>query len=287
MKTIVAVIIFGKQPSDSLTLNKLYSVKQVDFKLLIVNNGPAMVTIEDSLLQDFLNKGVELSIENCLENKPLSIIYNEVINNNKLFERFVFFDDDSDLDDGFFSDLDMTVQSNTDLQLPVILDKGVIYYPVINGRPIQEQYMYSKNNKLEYSNDLFSIGSGLVIYNSLVEKFNSINLKLFDERYALYGVDYSLFRRLSILKGSDIHVNIMICSKINHSLSRIDAEFSPWRHRERLYDVVLTKKYYSKNIFSTFFSLMKLSIIELLKGRFKNVLLIIYTFFLGHHPRCK
>lgn len=287
MKTIVAVVIFGKQPTDSLTLKKLYSIKNINYKLLIINNGPAMVTIDDSLLQSFLNnKGIELSIENYIENRPLSIIYNEVISNNKVFERFVLFDDDSDLDDDFFSDLDATVQSNTDLQLPVILDKGVIYYPVINGKPVQEQCMHSMN-KLEYSDGLFSIGSGLVIYNSLVEKFNSINMKLFDDRFALYGVDYSLFRRLSMLRNLHIDVNIIISSKINHSLSRIDDKFSPWRHKERLYDIVLTEKYYSKNIFSSLLSLIKLSMVELLKGRGRNVSLIIYTFFIGHHPRCK
>ncbi|WP_404651644.1 hypothetical protein [Raoultella terrigena] len=287
MKTIVAVVIFGKQPTDSLTLKKLYSIKNINYKLLIINNGPAMVTIDDSLLQSFLNnKGIELSIENYIENRPLSIIYNEVIGNNKVFERFVLFDDDSDLDDDFFSDLDATVQSNTDLQLPVILDKGVIYYPVINGKPVQEQCMHSMN-KLEYSDGLFSIGSGLVIYNSLVEKFNSINMKLFDDRFALYGVDYSLFRRLSMLRNLHIDVNIIISSKINHSLSRIDDKFSPWRHKERLYDIVLTEKYYSKNIFSSLLSLIKLSMVELLKGRGRNVSLIIYTFFIGHHPRCK
>lgn len=287
VKTIVAVVIFGKQPTDSLTLKKLYSIKNINYKLLIINNGPAMVTIDDSLLQSFLNnKGIELSIENYIENRPLSIIYNEVISNNKVFERFVLFDDDSDLDDDFFSDLDATVQSNTDLQLPVILDKGVIYYPVINGKPVQEQCMHSMN-KLEYSDGLFSIGSGLVIYNSLVEKFNSINMKLFDDRFALYGVDYSLFRRLSMLRNLHIDVNIIISSKINHSLSRIDDKFSPWRHKERLYDIVLTEKYYSKNIFSSLLSLIKLSMVELLKGRGRNVSLIIYTFFIGHHPRCK
>lgn len=287
VKTIVAVVIFGKQPTDSLTLKKLYSIKNINYKLLIINNGPAMVTIDDSLLQSFLNnKGIELSIENYIENRPLSIIYNEVIGNNKVFERFVLFDDDSDLDDDFFSDLDATVQSNTDLQLPVILDKGVIYYPVINGKPVQEQCMHSMN-KLEYSDGLFSIGSGLVIYNSLVEKFNSINMKLFDDRFALYGVDYSLFRRLSMLRNLHIDVNIIISSKINHSLSRIDDKFSPWRHKERLYDIVLTEKYYSKNIFSSLLSLIKLSMVELLKGRGRNVSLIIYTFFIGHHPRCK
>ncbi|MGI1250010.1 hypothetical protein ACIAIL_29835 [Raoultella ornithinolytica] len=286
MKTIVAVIIFGKMPTDSLTLNKIYNIEQVNFKLLIVNNGPSIIKMDEPLLQQYVNKGIEVDIENHIDNKPLSIIYNEVISNNEKFDRFIFFDDDSNLDNNFFSDLDMTLQNDTDLQLPVILDKGIIYYPVIDGTPIKEQDI-SLKNKLQYSNTLFSIGSGLVIYSSLVDKFKSRNMQLFDERFALYGVDYSLFRRLSILRDSNIDINIVVCSKINHSLSRVDAEFSPWRHRERLYDIVLTEKFYSKSAFLSSISLLKLSLFELLKGRVNNVLLIARTFFIGHHPRCK
>lgn len=286
MKTIVAVIIFGKMPTDSLTLNKIYNIEKLNFKLLIVNNGPSIIKMDEPLLQQYVNKGIEINIENYIDNKPLSIIYNEVISNNETFDRFIFFDDDSDLDNNFFSDLDITFQNDTDLQLPVILDKGIIYYPVIDGAPIREQDINLKN-KLQYSNSLFSIGSGLVIYSSLVEKFKSRNMQLFDERFALYGVDYSLFRRLSILRDLNIDVNIVICSKINHSLSRVDAAFSPWRHRERLYDIVLTEKFYSKSSFLSFLSLLKLSLVELLKGRVNNVLLIVHTFLLGHHPRCR
>lgn len=64
-------------------------------------------------------------------------------------------------------------------------------------------YTFNVNDKI------ISIGSGLVIYKSLVECFRKDNLKLFDERYALYGVDYSFFRRIQrIKKQYDIRPNL-------------------------------------------------------------------------------
>ncbi|HCI6877333.1 TPA: hypothetical protein NPP87_004336, partial [Klebsiella quasipneumoniae subsp. similipneumoniae] len=216
----------------------------------------------------------------------LSFIYNMVLNDYEKHDRFVFFDDDSDIDDGFFESLDATYNNMMDLQLPLIFDNDNAYYPIIDGVIYSDEK--SANEKIGKYNDLFSIGSGLIIYSNLVKKFQQRNMKLFDDNFALYGVDYSFFRRIAILKNKHQEdVNVAISSKINHSLSRTSNEYSSWRHKERLLDIVLTQRYYSKGISISTLILFKLILKEALKLRLKNIYLIISTFIIGCHPRCR
>ncbi|MEI6007698.1 hypothetical protein, partial [Klebsiella quasipneumoniae] len=249
-------------------------------------NGPELIEPNDSFLESFSIKKNKALIINYTDNKALSFIYNMVLNDYEKHDRFVFFDDDSDIDDGFFESLDATYNNMMDLQLPLIFDNDNAYYPIIDGVIYSDEK--SANEKIGKYNDLFSIGSGLIIYSNLVKKFQQRNMKLFDDNFALYGVDYSFFRRIAILKNKHQEdVNVAISSKINHSLSRTSNEYSSWRHKERLLDIVLTQRYYSKGISISTLILFKLILKEALKLRLKNIYLIISTFIIGCHPRCR
>ncbi|HBR1454548.1 glycosyltransferase [Klebsiella quasipneumoniae] len=286
MHTLITVIIYGKKPIESLTLNKLLELKYDNYQLLLVNNGPELIEPNDSFLESFSIKKNKALIINYTDNKALSFIYNMVLNDYEKHDRFVFFDDDSDIDDGFFESLDATYNNMMDLQLPLIFDNDNAYYPIIDGVIYSDEK--SANEKIGKYNDLFSIGSGLIIYSNLVKKFQQRNMKLFDDNFALYGVDYSFFRRIAILKNKHQEdVNVAISSKINHSLSRTSNEYSSWRHKERLLDIVLTQRYYSKGISISTLILFKLILKEALKLRLKNIYLIISTFIIGCHPRCR
>lgn len=285
MNTLITVILYGKRPIESLTLNKLLDINYDEYELMLVNNGPDLIDFNDSFLELLSSKKIKVSLFNFIENKPLSLIYNQVLNDNELFDRFIFFDDDSELDDDFFGTINSAYVNGVDLQLPLILDSDIAYYPVVDGVVFQGDV---STGFLTKYNELFSIGSGLIIYSNLIKKFKKINMSLFDENFALYGVDYSLFRRISILrKKYKEDIKISICSKINHSLSRTDSRFSSSRHRERLIDIVLTERHYSKVAVKSIIKLISLSLIELLKFRFSNIYLIVSTYLRGHHPRCR
>ncbi|MFH4325334.1 glycosyl transferase, partial [Acinetobacter baumannii] len=58
-----------------------------------------------------------------------------------------------------------------------------------------------------------------------------------------------------------------------------------WRYRERLYDKVLSIKYYSKNHFRLIAGLAKAILIEIYNVNFKNVYHIFSVFIRGKHPR--
>lgn len=286
MHTLITIIIYGKRPIESLTLNKLLELKYDNYQLLLVNNGPELIEPNDSFLESFSIKKNKVLIINYTDNKALSFIYNMVLNDYEKYDRFVFFDDDSDIDDGFFESINATYNNKVDLQLPLIFDNDNAYYPIIDGVIYSDEK--SANEKIGKYNDLFSIGSGLIIYSNLVKKFQQRNMKLFDDNFALYGVDYSFFRRIAILKKKHQEdVNVVISSKINHSLSRTSNEYSSWRHKERLLDIVLTQRYYSKGISISTLILFKLILKEALKLRLKNIYLIISTFIIGCHPRCR
>lgn len=182
----------------------------------------------------------------------------------------------------FLTGLDISYKNNIDLQLPLIVEKksNDIYYPLING-------CVAKHNNIHIGNDEFvvSVGSGVVIYKSLLEKFSSFDLQPFDERFALYGVDTSFFLRLKMIKSKGRDVNIQVASQIYHSLSRVNSTFSPFRHRERLYDALLTNMYYKDKSVAVL-EILKMFIREIRHSRYKNIVLMLKVMMNKKHFRC-
>lgn len=104
MKTIILVILYNKSINQSETLISLNDNKFTNYDLIIYNNGPKL--LDKDLLFDELQAKI-LSVKLCqdMSNKPLSIIYNEFLSNNKQYERFVIFDDDTVIRDLSFQTL--------------------------------------------------------------------------------------------------------------------------------------------------------------------------------------
>jgi hypothetical protein len=112
----------------------------------------------------------------------------------------LFFDDDTIVPENYFIFNDGD-DEKFDLMIPMIIDvvTNKICYPVVNGEIVN-----TEENKIFAEKDSYiSIGSGLVIFNKLVSKINKRYGTVFDERFALYGVDYSLFRRIDGLKKEE------------------------------------------------------------------------------------
>lgn len=165
-----------------------------------------------------------------------------------------------------------------DLELPKIIsmaDKNQ-YYPKLDGKLVLQKGLIKRNG------NLFSIGSGLIISNKIKKIFLGRGLELFDSRFALYGVDFSFFRKLNKM-GKE---NFLISSQtvLNHSLSGAEGPISMWRAKERLYDEVLTSKYYQNY---KFLRVLRLMLKKILKGDFNNLVLIISIYQSGIHPRCR
>ncbi|UHC85858.1 hypothetical protein [Klebsiella michiganensis] len=282
MKTIILVILYNKSINKSETLISLNDNKFTNYDLIIYNNGPKL--LDKDLLFDELQAKI-LSVKLCqdMSNKPLSIIYNEFLSNNKQYERFVIFDDDTVIPGSFFSDIDDNKENlEIALQLPLIKSKATndIYYPAADNKVVYSEKLFEND---EY---VLSIGSGLIIYPILIDLFNKNGITLFDERFALYGVDFSLFRRIHGFKNKGEVINIQCASFLWHSLSRSDAKDSLWRQNERLIDTVLSILHYSP-VYKVIYSISKLLIQNIVWFNVGNVKLIIKILIMKKHPRCK
>lgn len=285
MNTLIVVILYNKKTKDSKTLESLARNSYKDYKLIIVNNGPEFIEpINDTYLKlHFKN----FSVENYVWNKSLSCIYNETIKNYySIIDRFILLDDDTIVDDIYFKELISFYSKDIDLQIPRIKEvtNNLYYYPLINYRVFEKE----SGVILPDIGETFyhSIGSGLIIYKSLIDKFYNENMTLFDERFYLYGVDVSLFNRMyNLRKIKSIYFHTQVSGELLHSLSEATGEITSWRYKEKLYDSTLTHLLYSKSKFKKIYWLSRLIFKELKKLKFNNFLLILQTIKNRTHPK--
>lgn len=277
-KVAIIVVIYNKDVADSNTINTLLKYDLPNSLLVIHNNGPEELVIPDFVIKHFRDLSVQLTLVNCVSNKPLSKVYNEFIFEYKDVDKYVILDDDTDVTGSFIESIyDSEV---CDLQLPLIISKqnGEIYYPIEFGKVV------NKTKKLDPKNT-FSIGSGLIIDKNLVSIFYENDMQLFDENYALYGVDVSLFRRIWILTDKGCRFNLTSSSFLTHSLSRTEGNESSFRHRERLIDFAITvRQYYSIRYLLSF---VKRFFIKVLSLKFSDAYIMLDAFINGCHPRCR
>lgn len=275
MKTIaMVVILYGKRFEESKTLQSLMRFSHQLDQLLIVNNGPESLDSHDPFFMALSKKHKHVEFENQIQNKPLSWIYNDFINSIDA-DYYVLFDDDTEINLDYETYLFQ--MDNIDLELPKIIsivDKKQ-YYPKLNEQIISE------NSVIESSGELFSIGSGLIISNKIKNTFKKYNLELFDSRFALYGVDFSFFRRLNKLGRYGFSISSQ--TYLDHGLSRAEGVVSCWRKEERLFDEVLSIKYYTS---SPNLKIFKRIIQQVFQFNFESALKIFFIYSNGKHPRC-
>ncbi|MCL2896208.1 glycosyltransferase family protein [Brenneria tiliae] len=276
---VILVIMYNKALHESTTLDTISNYYFNNTKLVIHNNGPREITYE----REFLSKleccfDNQVELINCLDNWPLSIIYNEFFLKYNNAGKFIILDDDTEISESF---IDAIKSSYVDLELPKIISTSdkKIYYPVCKSGIV------TTDTDLD-SESALSIGSGLIINRTLVEKFKKHNLKPFDEHYALYGVDFSLFRRIYKIVSKGENVSVRSSSFLMHSLSRLDQSENKndFRTRERALDIAISaRRYPSLYLYYKFFSGI---ISEFMKMKWGNVFSMIKAYFLGVHPKC-
>ncbi|CAI0883319.1 glycosyltransferase family protein [Serratia entomophila] len=277
----ILVVLYNKKLEESKTLKSLLSYEILNAELFIANNGPSNIEVANNSFYTRLeNHFGKVYVGNFIENRPLSVIYNDFINGNDFSEKFILLDDDSELSEGFINAINSNAK-DFDLELPRIKSvvDGTIYYPVEQGRVVTED-----KEHLDIQSTI-SIGSGLIISRCLIEKFSAAGRNLFDERFALYGVDYSLFRIMKrINKKNKTDFNLKTQSYINHSLSRAEGKASEHTVNERLYDAILSARHYPD--ISTIWILLRKVIKYTLNFNFKKIAYIFSVFIKGVHPRC-
>lgn len=270
VKTLhIIIVIYNTEIIDCNSLMSIieHHLLSNNIKVTIVNNGPKKVYFPVQVPSE-ISDSIEL-IQH-LENKPLSHIYNSAIFSSDC-DYYLILDGDSKLSKSYVSDLAgiLSGKNKSYIFVPVIESNGKICSPVCND-------IYNiKSNEL-----VTAIGSGLIISSTMKFDYMKHFGEIFDSRFALYGVDTSVFRRLRMLSKSN---EIKLISGFEHDFSSMSEEHSStFRKAERAIDLGLSLKHYFC------FSLFKYFIVLSFKYfDMKSIVLVIKYFLVGRHPKCK
>lgn len=276
MNLSILVVTYNCPLDHSQTIHSLCASK-VRFdgvRLCIWNNGPKEMPVPTNMLAVLGEKGFEVTIRQTPWNAPLSWIYNYFIEKNPA-NRYVILDHDSSLSEEYIK----YIVGNNDvfLGMPMVKVKGVLHSPRVNDQ--FSSGPYGKRDKVR------ALGSGLLISQKAIDAVKSAYGDIFDENYALYGIDTSFLQRVQEVESSD---SLKCIPCIEHSLSDFEEEkkeIKRFRNIEKSYAFGLHLRYYPT----------KKRVRKMIKQTFKSILgknkiLIteaVKAFVKGRHERCK
>lgn len=278
----ILVVLYNKEIDASNTLASLLNLN-FDFnkcRVTIWNNGPECLENKDVDL--FKINGLDVSIEETIDNLSLAYIYNSFIEhvNSK---RYMILDDDSTLNLNYMTDAYLS--SSETLSVPMIYSQGKVRSPILN----KITYETFPQRSLNESDRFTAIGSGIVLGEKLIDLILSYYNSVFDQRFYLYGVDSTFFIRL---RRISLNNRIKIISGLNHSLSRLEKEsknITDFRMIERTYDAALKIRFYTS--FYKKIPLLLLTIYSEMIRRIKygntemDIFVLIKAFIIGKHYR--
>lgn len=275
----MVVIVYNKALNESTTLQSLLTFSHAIQKLVIVNNGPGQLN-EDDFFLALKQKHSQVYLENHLQNKPLSWIYNDLIEKYDA-DYYVLFDDDTIINSQYEHHLFNTLD-HTDIEFPKIFARveHIQHFPMVNNALLKD------SGELYDIQTIFSVGSGLILSKRLkyifIEQFGHV----FDQHFAFYGVDSTFFIRLNHLLSENVQFKITSCSYLKHGLSLTEEALTPWRKREFIYENTLKVKYYSGSLLMARLKFIRLIYRKLSHFEFRDLKIVIQTFLSGKHPRC-
>jgi hypothetical protein len=185
----ILVVLYNKPLYDSYTLKGIlessHILQKANATVLIWDNSEraSLSTADIELLKQKFN----FLYNHCPANKPLSYVYNKVIeciNASQQYKYLVLFDDDSKITAEYFIELFTATQStNADFILPVAIHAGIIISPA--------KLFFVKGNYFKsiksgpYEGKLLAINSGMAISLSFIRHNNF----RYDLRLKSYGTD--------------------------------------------------------------------------------------------------
>ncbi len=278
------IVVYGCDIERSSTIKSILRnagvLKDSNVCIAIWNNGPySQLKQFKEFSEREIGWRVDVIFNDCLDNMPLSMLYNSVIERVAAI-RYCIFDHDSLVGEDYFHAI------NTNHAVDVLVPR-IVANSAVRG-PLFKKNIVRRDGPLliDGDNDFFSISSGLCITSNVVSAFKQCFDTVFDENYALYGVDTSFCIRLcKVHQGRALTVGCY--SEIQHSLSRLEKEpieRRRFRAKERGLDLGITLRRY--------FSIMWVgavikSFIRAILGRgVFSLKWIVIGFLKGRHPSC-
>lgn len=277
-KISILIVVYNKRLCESETINALFSIDIKNLNIVVVNNGPQILP-EDDIITELRNTFTAVTLKNFTTNKPLSWVYNDFINEN-YSDRYIILDDDTEVTSEYFEKM---VFSNEEymIGLPKMISShnNKQYTPFFNGE--------FKNDVRGYiTNDLnFSITSAIVLSKELIDIIKIRFGTVFDERFALYCIDNTLFKRIeTIVKEGIARVDYLSNVSLLHDFSNIHSSKQPkWRMEEKLIGDILALRHYVK----AHKQVVKQVLLKLGNLEFRDCYIILTTYMEGKHPRCR
>lgn len=237
MRTLFLVVLYGLRPGESATLDSLLAQPSAslpaDSVLLVWNNGPQPLAQADRQALLAAPGWTEVLISEDLGNPPLSRVYNQALRLGA--ERLVIFDQDTVVDGRFLQALGQQAE----LLVPLVQGAGAIRYPHQYKQVVNEEGPLDPQATV-------TISSGLCLTQGLAARIAARHGDVFDERFALYGVDVSFFLRIQALAREE-PVDLRCAGILDHSLSELEAE-TPAQRRfrdiEKFYVALLLRLHY-------------------------------------------
>lgn len=260
MKITAVVILYNTTIKNSQTLCSLLKceLSHINLSLNIWNNGPSLL-IEDEiklLKKECETLGINLNIYQNIQNIALSHIYNYLIEKSE-FNFFTILDQDSNLEKDFFNNI--YSNHNYDLIVPEIYASGwrekeeTKCFPTYLGSEI----LLEKQTFI--LGEIFTISSGITLSNKLIDILQENDKTVFNNNFALYGIDTSFFYNLKNLLA--LNLQGICVGTIKHNLAHnrfSTAQLSETRKLEMEYDNILQRIYCNhKSTFSTLIFLLK------------------------------
>ena len=94
-QTLLVVVLRGKTYRDALTLNCLMDKAYKESDLVIINIGPVSLRFDKDFIHTLGFYFKSIDIRECLDGRPISNFYNDILKAYHDIERFIFLDDDS------------------------------------------------------------------------------------------------------------------------------------------------------------------------------------------------
>lgn len=285
----VLVVLYKCKASASQTLATLLDSSRAQtgmrVRLIIWNNGPHPdVEIEEFATMFGSTPCFDASCVETISNTPLSEAYNRFIESCDA-ATYAIFDHDSSVNLRY---LRLLAQGGYgDIAVPRIVVGESVHGPLLDGAPV----LQDATTTLSSGTNFTSIGSGLALRKSAVSRFNAKFQNVFDEHYALYGVDTTFWlraRKLSI----DTPLVVTCAHELEHSLSRLENEdrvVVSARRTERGLDIGITLRRYLSAFWLA--KLAKVVVKRPFLGRFPpssapSIRWIVRGYISGRHPRC-
>ncbi|MGI8952519.1 MAG: hypothetical protein ACR2FN_13155 [Chitinophagaceae bacterium] len=186
----ILVVLYNKSLQTSDTLQGLLQssviIKNINASVMVWDNS-ATPSLNNSDIA-FLKQKFIFLYHHCPANKPLSYVYNNIIEKVSAHEQYkylVLLDDDSKISSGYFQELSDVIQStnNADIILPIAQNNNVIISPA-KLFFVKGNYFKSIENGF-YKGNLLAINSGMAISISFIKRYNF----KYDSRLLSYGTD--------------------------------------------------------------------------------------------------